>query len=146
MVRLTRVQQQERTRAAVLAAAAEEFARYGYADAKVDRIADRAELTRGAVYSNFASKRSLYLAVLLDSLPAVAPGGAEALGETVEGALSGVDRPVANTAGGAVGRTLGGAVEGAVGEAGGAAAAAEPAGRSSIRSSAGCGSSPHPGW
>jgi AcrR family transcriptional regulator len=68
MVRLTRAEQQERNRAAVLAAARGEFAERGYADAKVDRIAERAELTRGAVYSNFPSKRALYLAVLLDSL------------------------------------------------------------------------------
>ncbi|HSK92366.1 MAG TPA: TetR/AcrR family transcriptional regulator [Euzebyales bacterium] len=66
MARLTRAQQQERTRAAVLAAAREEFAGHGYAEAKVDRIAERAELTRGAVYSNFPSKRALYLAVLVD--------------------------------------------------------------------------------
>ncbi|QKW33161.1 TetR/AcrR family transcriptional regulator [Actinomadura sp. NAK00032] len=68
MVRLTRAQQQARTRAAVLAAAVEEFTEHGFAAAKVDRIAARAELTRGAVYSNFPSKRSLYLAVLLDSV------------------------------------------------------------------------------
>ncbi|MES4903451.1 MULTISPECIES: helix-turn-helix domain-containing protein [unclassified Streptomyces] len=66
MVRLTRAQQQELTRATVLAAAREEFADHGYAEAKVDRIAERAELTRGAVYSNFPSKRALYLAVLVD--------------------------------------------------------------------------------
>jgi AcrR family transcriptional regulator len=70
MVRLTRAQQQERNRAAVLTAARDEFGERGYADAKVDRIAERAELTRGAVYSNFPSKRALYLAVLLDSLEA----------------------------------------------------------------------------
>ncbi|KAA2262576.1 TetR/AcrR family transcriptional regulator [Solihabitans fulvus] len=88
MVRLTRAQQQERTQAAVLAAARAEFAEHGYADAKIDRIAERAELTRGAVYSNFPSKRALYLAVLLDSLPPadtapatpVPEGPAEALG------------------------------------------------------------------
>ena len=87
MVRLTRAQQQERTRAAVLAAAREEFAECGYADAKVDRIAERAELTRGAVYSNFPGKRALYLAVLVDAIeqPGAArasssPGLAEALG------------------------------------------------------------------
>lgn len=87
MVRLTRAQQQERTRAAVLAAAREEFAERGYADAKVDRIAERAELTRGAVYSNFPSKRALYLAVLVDSIGHAdaaetpsPPGLAEALG------------------------------------------------------------------
>ncbi|RZQ62359.1 TetR/AcrR family transcriptional regulator [Amycolatopsis suaedae] len=66
MARLTRAQQQQRTRAFVLAAAREEFAEYGYGPAKVDRIAERAELTRGAVYSNFPSKRALYLAVLTD--------------------------------------------------------------------------------
>jgi AcrR family transcriptional regulator len=68
MVRLSRAQQQERTRSAVLAAAREEFAERTYAEAKVDRIAERAELTRGAVYSNFPSKRALYLAVLLDAV------------------------------------------------------------------------------
>lgn len=66
MARLTRAQQQERTRAGVLAAAREEFTERGFAEAKVDRIAERAELTRGAVYSNFPSKRALYLAVLVD--------------------------------------------------------------------------------
>ncbi|MFJ2211780.1 TetR/AcrR family transcriptional regulator [Streptomyces sp. NPDC101062] len=67
MVRLTRAQQQERTRAAVLVAALREFAEYGYGEAKIDRIAERAELTRGAVYSNFTGKRALYLAVLADT-------------------------------------------------------------------------------
>jgi AcrR family transcriptional regulator len=67
MARLTRAQQQERTRAAVLVAARQEFAEYGYVDAKIDRIAERAELTRGAVYSNFSGKRALYLAVLADA-------------------------------------------------------------------------------
>lgn len=67
MARLTRAEQQERTRAAVLLAARREFAEHGYADAKVDRIAERADLTRGAVYSNFTGKRALYLAVLTDA-------------------------------------------------------------------------------
>jgi len=89
MVRLTRAQQQERTRAAVVAAARQEFTEYGYVEAKVDRIAERADLTRGAVYSNFPSKRALYLAVLVDLVdhaavdeaPRTAPASvAEALG------------------------------------------------------------------
>ncbi|TDV46137.1 TetR/AcrR family transcriptional regulator [Actinophytocola oryzae] len=85
MVRLTRAEQQERNRDAVLAAARDEFAERGYADAKVDRIAERAELTRGAVYSNFPSKRALYLAVLLEALsPAAAvPADAPALHDAV---------------------------------------------------------------
>jgi AcrR family transcriptional regulator len=87
VARLTRIQQQERTRASVLAAAREEFTDHGFAEAKVDRIAERADLTRGAVYSNFPSKRALYLAVLVDQLdepnPPEAPrpaSVAEALG------------------------------------------------------------------
>ncbi|MFE0154278.1 TetR/AcrR family transcriptional regulator [Nonomuraea sp. NPDC059007] len=88
MVRLTRVQQQARTRASVLAAARQEFIEQGYVLANVDRIAERAELTRGAVYSNFPSKRALYLAVLVEMVdktetaePAGPPGSpAEALG------------------------------------------------------------------
>jgi AcrR family transcriptional regulator len=74
MVRLTRAQQQERTQAAVLAAARDEFAEHGFVEAKVDRIAERAELTRGAVYSNFPGKRALYLAVLVDLVEGSAAG------------------------------------------------------------------------
>lgn len=74
MVRLTRAQQQARTRASVLAAAAREFAEQGYPLAKIDRIAERAELTRGAVYSNFPSKRALYLAVLIELVEDAASG------------------------------------------------------------------------
>ncbi|MGH8877497.1 MAG: TetR/AcrR family transcriptional regulator [Stackebrandtia sp.] len=81
MVRLTRIQQQARTRALVLAAAKAEFVQHGYALAKVDRIAERAELTRGAVYSNFPSKRALYLAVLVDTIE---NAGADASPETAE--------------------------------------------------------------
>lgn len=43
-----------------------EFADSGFRDAKVDRIAERAGLTRGAVYSNFPGKRGLYFAVLAE--------------------------------------------------------------------------------
>jgi AcrR family transcriptional regulator len=66
VIRLSRAQQQEHTRAAVLAAATAEFAQHGHLNAKVEQIAERAGLTRGAVYSNFPSKRALYLAALLD--------------------------------------------------------------------------------
>ena len=88
LARLTRAQQQERTRAAVLTAAREEFTEHGYVDAKVDRIAERAELTRGAVYSNFPSKRALYLAVLVDlversTVEAVASASPASTGEAL---------------------------------------------------------------
>jgi len=89
MARLSRAQQQARTRTSVLAAAREEFATQGFRDARIDDIADRAELTRGAVYSNFPSKRALYFAVLTDLVeradpppdpPAAAGTPAQALG------------------------------------------------------------------
>jgi AcrR family transcriptional regulator len=64
--RLTRAEAQERNRAKVLAAARDEFIECGFRDAKIDSIADRAELTRGAVYSNFPGKRALYFAVLAE--------------------------------------------------------------------------------
>jgi AcrR family transcriptional regulator len=91
MARLTRAQQQQRTSETVLVAARREFAEHGFGTAKIDRVAERAELTRGAIYSNFPSKRALYLAVLVDTVervrdsarqPASSPTSVEqALGE-----------------------------------------------------------------
>jgi AcrR family transcriptional regulator len=66
MARRTRVESQEHNRAKVLAAARDEFTERGFRDAKIDVIAERAELTRGAVYSNFPGKRALYFAVLAE--------------------------------------------------------------------------------
>ncbi|NBE56992.1 TetR/AcrR family transcriptional regulator, partial [Streptomyces boluensis] len=76
MGRLSRAQSQQLNRAKVLAAARAEFAARGYPGAKVDGIAERAGLTRGAVYSNFPGKRALYFAVLaeLAESPQVGPG------------------------------------------------------------------------
>ncbi|MGH3397592.1 MAG: TetR family transcriptional regulator, partial [Streptosporangiaceae bacterium] len=76
MSRLTRAQAQERNRARVLAAARQEFTERGFRDAKVDSIAERAELTRGAVYSNFPGKRALYFTILAqDAERAGSPDG-----------------------------------------------------------------------
>ncbi|MFB9744494.1 helix-turn-helix domain-containing protein [Pseudonocardia sulfidoxydans] len=69
---------QRRNRARVLAAAREEFGDKGFRDAKVDVIAAAAELTRGAVYSNFPSKRALYLAVLAADASAADAAAADA--------------------------------------------------------------------
>ncbi|MEU9888829.1 TetR/AcrR family transcriptional regulator [Sphaerisporangium sp. NPDC051011] len=66
MARLTRAESQERNRARVLSAAREEFTELGFREAKIDGIAERAGLTRGAVYSNFPGKRALYFAVLAE--------------------------------------------------------------------------------
>ncbi|NGO79413.1 TetR/AcrR family transcriptional regulator [Streptomyces sp. YC504] len=66
MARLSRVELQAQNRAKVLAAARAEFAARGFDGAKVDAIAERAGLTRGAVYSNFSGKRALYFSVLAE--------------------------------------------------------------------------------
>ncbi|WP_433273026.1 TetR/AcrR family transcriptional regulator [Actinosynnema sp. CS-041913] len=66
MARVSRAETQERNRVKVLTAARDEFAERGFREAKIDTIAERAGLTRGAVYSNFPGKRALYFAVLAD--------------------------------------------------------------------------------
>lgn len=52
------------THAAVLKAADKLFRRKGFQAASIDDIARDARLTKGAVYSNFAGKDALFLAVL----------------------------------------------------------------------------------
>ena len=64
MSRLSRAESQRQNRGRVLAAARDEFTERGFRDAKIDAIAERAGLTRGAVYSNFPGKQALYFAVL----------------------------------------------------------------------------------
>jgi AcrR family transcriptional regulator len=64
VVRLTREQSRARTRAAVIDAAMVVFAARGFAGASMEEIAAEAGFTRGAVYSNFADKTELFLAVL----------------------------------------------------------------------------------
>lgn len=59
-VRLTRAENQARTRAALLDAAAQTCARKGYAAASVDEIAAAAGYSVGAVYSNFSGKEQLF--------------------------------------------------------------------------------------
>lgn len=86
MVRLSRAEQQERNRAKVLAAARDEFAERGFREAKIDQIAERAELTRGAVYSNFPSKRALYFAVLAQAAEQI-PGPQHPPGAGTAGAM-----------------------------------------------------------
>lgn len=60
---LTRKETQERTRERLLSAAAKVFARRGYQGATVDEIASEAGFTIGALYSNFAGKEQLFLAL-----------------------------------------------------------------------------------
>lgn len=64
MARLTRAQSQARTRDQLVATARELFLRDGYAVTSLDRVADEAGYSKGAVYSNFRGKTDLCLAVL----------------------------------------------------------------------------------
>jgi AcrR family transcriptional regulator len=87
MARLTRAQLQQQNRERVLAAARSEFAARGYRAARIDVIAERAELTRGAVYSNFPGKRALYFAVLAELAERQEDTPAGPPGATVQDAL-----------------------------------------------------------
>ena len=67
----TRVEQQERTRRRLLAAAAEIFDERGLLDSTVEQIAERAGFTRGAVYSIFRNKEDLALALIAERIDAI---------------------------------------------------------------------------
>ena len=62
--RLTRAESKEQTRRRLLDAAAQVFARKGYAAASVDEVAEAAGFSVGAVYSNFANKEQLFAALM----------------------------------------------------------------------------------
>lgn len=68
----------------ILSAATGAFAAHGFADASVDDIARSADVTRGAVYHHFGSKRGLFDAVaaaLQSDVAAAVVGAADAAGE-----------------------------------------------------------------
>jgi AcrR family transcriptional regulator len=64
MPRLTREESRKQTRARLLDSAQRIFARHGFAGASLDRIAEDAGFSKGAVYSNFESKEALFLELL----------------------------------------------------------------------------------
>jgi AcrR family transcriptional regulator len=64
VVRLTRAEAQARTRGALIDTATSAFLRDGYAATSLEKVADLAGYSKGAVYSNFRSKNELCLAVL----------------------------------------------------------------------------------
>ncbi len=61
--RLTRAERQAQTREQLIQAAATVFARQGFQAATIEEIAEVAGYSHGAVYSNFAGKEDLFLAV-----------------------------------------------------------------------------------
>jgi AcrR family transcriptional regulator len=62
--RLTRAEQQEQTRGALLDAAARVFLERGFAGTSVEAITSEAGYSRGAFYSNFESKEQLFAELL----------------------------------------------------------------------------------
>jgi AcrR family transcriptional regulator len=62
-VRLTRAERREQTRQELVTAAEECFVSGGFHASSVEQVADRAGYSKGAVYSNFASKEDLFFAV-----------------------------------------------------------------------------------
>jgi AcrR family transcriptional regulator len=67
MVRVT-AEVKEATRAKLLTAAAEEFARAGFERASVDAISLAAGYSKGTIYNYFSSKEDLFLAVVEEAL------------------------------------------------------------------------------
>jgi AcrR family transcriptional regulator len=76
--RLTRSEQTEHNRELVLQAARQVFLERGYAGATVDAIADEAGFSKGVVYSQFAGKSDLLLALLDERIEERAAENAEA--------------------------------------------------------------------
>ena len=62
--RVSRVEQREQTRQALLEAGATVFLERGFAGASVEAISAAAGYTRGAFYSNFSSREELFAALL----------------------------------------------------------------------------------
>jgi AcrR family transcriptional regulator len=77
-VRLSRMERREKTRQDLLSAAETCFVTRGFHATSVDEVAERAGYTKGAVYSNFASKEDLFFGVYQQRvdhvLTEVAPG------------------------------------------------------------------------
>ena len=78
--RLTRAEARAQTRERLLAAAAEVFKRQGYSGASLEAVAEAAGYTKGAVYSNFATKADLFTALIERWVDAQAKAQQEAYG------------------------------------------------------------------
>jgi AcrR family transcriptional regulator len=84
-VRLSRAERREQTREELISAAEASFVSRGFHASSVDEVAERAGYTKGAVYSNFASKEDLFFAVyerrvervLTEVVPGLRQAGAE---------------------------------------------------------------------
>jgi AcrR family transcriptional regulator len=79
--RLSRAEQNDRNRALLLDAARRVFLERGYYAATLDQIADEAGFSKGAVYSRFASKADMFLALLEDRITERAGQNTQLAGE-----------------------------------------------------------------
>jgi len=84
---LTRREKQQRTRDALLQAAARLFCKRGLDGASIDELAQEAGYTKGAFYANFKSKEELFLVMLDERF-------AEEL-DRIDRALAGTEEPQA---------------------------------------------------
>jgi AcrR family transcriptional regulator len=75
---LSRAEQNDRNRALLFAAARRVFLARGYHAATLEQIADEAGFSKGVVYSRFASKADLFLALLEDRIAERAAQNAQA--------------------------------------------------------------------
>ena len=78
--RLSRAEQNDRNRALLLAAARRVFLTRGYYAATLEQIADEAGFSKGVVYSRFASKADMFLALLEDRIAERAAQNADLAG------------------------------------------------------------------
>jgi AcrR family transcriptional regulator len=76
--RLSRAEQNDRNRALLFAAARRVFLARGYHTATLEQIADEAGFSKGVVYSRFASKADMFLALLEDRIAERAAQNAQA--------------------------------------------------------------------
>jgi AcrR family transcriptional regulator len=90
--RITREERKQRTRAELLATARRMFEERGFHAASLEEIAEEAGYSKGAVYSNFAGKDELFLAVLAEHMQARVRSVVEAAldGESFEEAVRAV--------------------------------------------------------
>lgn len=93
--RRTNVEWSQATSAALRKHARVEFARHGYAASSLERIAEHAKVTKGAIYYHFKSKEGLFEAVFRDvememtqRIHAVADTAADPVESIVNGCLS----------------------------------------------------------
>jgi AcrR family transcriptional regulator len=75
---LSRAEQNDRNRALLFAAARRVFLARGYYAATLEQIADEAGFSKGVVYSRFASKADMFLALLEDRITERAAQNAQA--------------------------------------------------------------------